>query len=491
MQDQSIEDLQLSQIASRTVRGLTALISRSVIIQLISLAGFFFLSLYLDRAEIGIFFAVSEIVGILGYFSDVGLAAALIQSKATPTVNAIRTSFTLQQALVFTLSAILWFCIPLLANFYQLSDSAIFLLKSLIIAFILSSLKTIPTVLLERQLRFEKLVIVESLETIVFYGSAVYLAYRGFGTLSYAYAVLLRGLVGVIAINILSPWPFGLAFSKSELRHLLHFGLPYQGNTFIAAIKDRLLNVILLKFVGGDGMGILGWAQTWSQKPLRFISDNVTKVTFPAFSRMQDHPESLVPATNQMLFFTALAIFPLLVGMGVTIEPIIELIPRYQKWQPAVATFYIYLWSAGWAAISTPLTNLLAAVGHIRTVSKLMVMWTILTWGIIAPLAFVYGFQGAAWGTGILAAFSAIPIYLAHKVVPFQITKIFPALFASLIMGCVVFLITQLTPINWLNLSIAILIGIFTYILLIWLFAPNQAIQGLKYLKLFSKKHEL
>ena len=99
--------------------------------------------------------------------------------------------------------------------------------------------------------------------------------------------------------------------------------------TLLATVKDRFINILLWKVIGADGVGIIGWAQTWSQKPLRFIMDNVTRVTFPSFSRLQDHPAELKNAIEKNSLFISLATFPLLAGL-VTVSPLlIKIIPKY------------------------------------------------------------------------------------------------------------------------------------------------------------------
>ena len=214
----------------------------------------------------------------------------------------LRTTFTIQQILVLLLLLFTIIISPRLINFYHITGGGTWLLYSLLAAFFLASLKTIPSVILERKLQFKELAAVEVVETIVFYSVAVLLAWQGRGVISYALAVILRGVVGTIMIYLLSPWQIGLAFSKSSLKTLLSFGLPYQINTLLATVKDRFINILLWKVIGADGVGIIGWAQTWSQKPLRFIMDNVTRVTFPSFSRLQDHPAELKNAIEKTLF---------------------------------------------------------------------------------------------------------------------------------------------------------------------------------------------
>src|SRR3989344_5847598 len=161
------EDLNLLSIKHRSVSGLIVLISRSIFLQLIALIGFFFLTTFLDIAQIGLFFAVSEIVAILGYFSDIGLAAALIQRKESLKLVDIRTTFTIQQILVTGLCLFVFFFSPKISSYFNLDSHGQWLLWALTLGFFLASLKTIPSVLLERQLKFDKLVVVETIETVL------------------------------------------------------------------------------------------------------------------------------------------------------------------------------------------------------------------------------------------------------------------------------------------------------------------------------------
>ncbi len=467
-------DNSANEISTKAARSLVLLISRTGFLQVFSLIGIFFLTQYLTPMEFGIFFLVNELVGILGYFSDVGLSASLIQQRLAPTLRDLRTSFTIQQ-LLFGVLCLLGLAIsPLLARFYQWESTALWLWVAVLLGFLLASLKTIPSVLIERSLKFEKLVIVETVETILFYSVAVYFAIQGWGLTSYALAVLVRGISGLVIIYLISPWPIGFAWDKSSISKLLKFGVPYQLNTIIAAIKDRLLNVILGGVVGAHGLGLLGWAQTWSQKPLRFVSDNVTRVTFPALSQLQDNPDRLKSAITKMLFFSSVVVFPFVIGSGVILSPLIELIPRYDKWQPAVPLFYLYALNSLWAAISTPATNALAAIGHIKTVTKLMIMWTILTWGVVAPLAWLYGYQGVAYGVGIISFASVVPLMILRRYVRYSVKdSLLPPLISSSLMALVgISLVQSLTP-SWGMIALTIMVSALVYSVLIKLLAPR------------------
>ena len=319
-------------IKRKAFAGIGALMMRSLLMQPISFLGFFFLSVFLKRWELGVFWAVSEVVGLLGYFSDVGLAAALIQKKAKPKKEEIRATFTIQQILVLGLIIIAVVLAPFLQRRFNFTDEGRLLFYSFLFGFFAASLKTIPSVNLERRLKFGKLAIVDLVEQTVFTSLAVLLAWRGFGITSWIGAILARSLVGVVLIYLFSPWPIGISFNFKTLRSLVKFGVPFQINSLLAVFKDRLVNIFLWGIVGSDGIGILGWAQRWAQLPLKFLMDPVIRVAFPAYSRLQGDKQRLKNALERSGFFVNLFIFHFLVGMGLAMPRVIAVFTQYQKW---------------------------------------------------------------------------------------------------------------------------------------------------------------
>lgn len=487
-----LNDIDLSTVKARSVSGVITLISRSFIQRLIGTVGFFLLSVFLGRPEIGLFIAVNDLVSILGYFSDIGLAASLVQKRGQVSVSDLRTTFTLQQILVGGLILIVLIFSPHILSFYHIQGSGLLLFYSLVFAFFLSSLKTIPSVILERQLRFETLAFIEVVESLVFYTLAVVLASRGMGVTAYAVAVFARGAVGTALLYRRAPWPIGLSISKSSLISLLSFGLPYQLNSLMAVIKDRFVNIVLWKIIGADGVGIIGWSQNWSQLPLRFVMDNVTKVTFPAFSRMQDHPEELKRGIEKTLFFISFLSFPLFACMAVFTPVIVKLIPRYEKWEVALLPLVLYCFNSAWAAISTPLTNTLNALGKVKINSYLMIMWTVLTWGLTPLLAIKFGYIGVAYATAIIAISSIVPILIVKKLVGFSLAKSFakPTLAVTALM-LIGLLLVRVLPVTIPNAAIMIVVALAVYILVIFALVGQELISDIQKLLTtrFSKSH--
>jgi O-antigen/teichoic acid export membrane protein len=417
------EELSSQEIKKRSVSGVVALVSRTFVIQIISFVSTLALTIFLDPNTYGVFYLVSSVVNFLGYFSDVGLAAALIQKKEKITKEDLATTFSIQQLLVISLLLLLFILSPFIKSQYHISQDGIYLLYAMAISFFLSSLKTIPSILLERDIKFNKLIIPQILETLVFNGVAVFAAWKGLGVTAFSLAVLSRGIVGLVAMYIVSPWKPVLGIYKNSLNSLLKFGLPYQANTFLAVLKDDGMTIVLTSIIGTQGLGYIGWASRWAALPLRILMDNLTKVSFPAFSRLQHDKERLIQAVEINIKYLCLAAFPVLIGLGFMADPVIHLIPRYTKWLPALIPLYIYLYSSAWAGISTSLTNLMNAVGHIKVTFKLMIMWTVLTWATMPILSIKFGYLGVAYATLVIATSSAVTVIMAKKYVDFSLIR--------------------------------------------------------------------
>lgn len=417
--------IDVEEIKHRSVKGVAALISRTFVIQIISFAATFGLTVFLTPSIYGIFFLVSAVVNFLAYFSDIGLAAALVQKKEKITPQDLATTFTVQQSIVVFLLAALFVTTPFIRTNFHLNSAAVYLMWSLGISLFLSSLKTIPSILLERELQFNKLVIPQVAETIVFNLVAVFFAWRGFGTTSFTFAVLARGLTGLILVYLIFPWKPRFGFSRDSFKHLLKFGLPFQANTFLAVIKDDGMTVVLGKLVGADGLGYLGWASRWAGLPLRIFMDNVTKVAFPAFSRLQHDKERLAQAIEMSLKYLTLSTFPILIGMAVLANPLVHIIPRYLKWLPALIPLYFYVYNSAWACVSTSLTNTLNALGQIKTTFKLMVMWVVLTWLFMPTLGWYRGYLGVSLAVGLIATSSLVTVIAVRRHIKFSLSTAF------------------------------------------------------------------
>lgn len=430
---------------------------------------------------IGIFNIATSVLLFFTYFSDVGLGAALIQKKEIKRQDLI-TTFTVQQVLALIIAIIVWFLAPWFANIYQLDNAGMWLIRALGFGFFLTSFKVLPSVILERDLKFGPLVIVEILETIVYLGVLDYLILNNFGVSAYTYSVLGRGIIGVAAIYIVAPWKIGLGFSKESAKELIRFGGPFQVNSILALLKDRLVDLVVAGIIGKAGVGYVTWARNIAYVPLE-VMQIMGRITFPAFSRLQHDKDALSRTLEKSLFFTSLFMYPLSFGVIAIAPSIVEYIVR-SNWSPALPLIYFFSVSAFWAALSTPMTQFLNAIGKINTTLKLMIMWTAVEWALVPFFAIKYGFMGVGIASIIISFTSVIPIIIVKKIINFSILKnTYKQFLCAAVMFLIVLYLAQNYISNWQSLIIVILMGGVIYSILASVFLKKEFLTNLKELK--------
>ncbi len=413
----------IAVLKKKTVSGAVSYFGRTLFLQGIGLGSAVILSWLLEPEDFGVYGFVIQIIGLLTFVSDIGFAAALVQKKQEPTNTDYRTTFTVQQVL----SWIIVFVVLALISTGFVSNkagvSADWILLSLAISFPLASFKTISSVILERKLEFSRLVIPQIVEQILFHGILIWLAWKGFGALSYAYAILVRSVAGTVVMLLIAPWSVGLALNKASFKELFGYGVKFQLNDFLARIKDQLFFLALGLVMPLREFGYIQWAKNWSLYPYLLTVQNVMAITFPTFARLQHDKKLLGRAIEKTLYFISLIVFPMLVGMIIFINPTLSLIPGYAKWQPASYAFIWFTASVFWSAISTPLTNTLNAIGKINSTLRLMIMWTTITW-IFAPISlWIWGYTGVAFAAFLMSCTSFITVYMVQKEISFGFLK--------------------------------------------------------------------
>jgi len=180
-------ELNLEQIKKRVVSSFVSLGLRQVLLRAINFLTINIILLpVLTPTQLGLFDLAGTFITFFSYFSDIGLAGSLIQKKESINREDIATTFTIQESLVGAVTIIILLAAPLFGSFYHLDNDAVWLVRILGLCFFLTSFKVIPSVLQERVLNFQPLVIVELVETIIFNGLLIFLAYSHLGVWAFA-----------------------------------------------------------------------------------------------------------------------------------------------------------------------------------------------------------------------------------------------------------------------------------------------------------------
>ncbi|RJQ35816.1 hypothetical protein C4559_06300, partial [Candidatus Microgenomates bacterium] len=252
--------------------------------------------------------------------------------------------------------------------------------------------------------------------------------------------------------------------SIKNLRQLLSFGLPFQANSFLALFKDDLITLYLGKILGFEALGYIGWAKKWAEAPIRIIMDNISRVLFPVLSRIQNDKEKVTRLIEKILHYQTLLLAPVMIGMALTMNMFVDVIPKYGKWLPALPLFYLFSFAAFLSSYSTPFTNLFNALGKVKISFYFMIFWTVTTWILTPILSKIFGYYGFPIVQFILSfAFIAV-VAKAKQIIPFSFIKpIYQGIVSAAIMGLVIFFLKISFPVNIFTFISIIIAGGLVY----------------------------
>jgi len=467
-------DEDIKQIKQRGVLSAGSLLFQSGFSAILGFAAFFILTLKSNLYLLGIYNTVLAMMAFFNYFSSLGLAAAIIQKKEVDEKD-LNTAFIIQTALSLFIIIVGFFLTNYLFVIYKdLPKSAVYLYWALLFSFFFLSLKTIPSVLLEKKIQIYKVVLVQLLENVVFYLIVIIMSLMNMDIYSLVIAVIIRSLVGVIAIYIMNPWSPKLFFSRSSAKSLLSYGVPFQGNSFLALVKDDLMIIYLGAVIGFEKLSIVTFAKKYAEFSIRLIMDNINRVAFPIYSQFQNNKALLKKSVEKILFYEALFIIPIIIGSVFVFDNLLKLMPGYfVKWQVALISFYFFSFSALFVSLYSPLISLFNAIGKVKLTLIIMVILTGLNWLLIPLMIKLFGYQGISIAFFIIS-FSFIFVFIkAKSTIDFSLKNAFGApvissIFMTAYLILIKFWVSKVVTNNLFLTGLAIAGSAFVYFLVIY-----------------------
>ncbi len=472
-------------LKSKSLAGIGSLLRRQIFVY-----GFFFLgNIVLARILLpqlfGIYAIVSFVVQFFSTFSDVGIGAALIQKKDKLNNEELSTIFWLQQVLVFIVFILVFLAAPLVLRIYTtIPPESVWFIRVMALSFLFTSLKTVPAILMERAIDFNKVAWVDISESAVFQVTAISLALTGFGVWSFIVAALFQSVVGVILIYSLSSWRPSLVYNFNSARNLIGFGLPYQGNTILSFIKDAVTPLFVGAYAGAAAVGYVNWGRNLAFAPL-MLSQSFGRVAFPAYARLQHDKMLLQDAVERSIRMMTLIMFPI-TAMLFALGPEITHVIFTDKWRPGLLSFYFYCTSPFIIGIMLPLYSAILSLGKSNLLLKMSSVLLVLEWGLGVPFVLMFGYNGISFSQPIIA----VIFYFVYKHILSEdllhvsvIQNVYSQLMAAVLCGIVVKIMMSMLTASIITLPTLFVTGSIFYVLLIYFIKKEMLIEVVQYIR--------
>lgn len=238
----------------------------------------------LTPADFGIV-AISNLVLRFGqYFSQLGMASAVIQKKEL-SAHDEATAHNLALLSGLLVALICFFGTPLLKGILDNAE-VLPVIRVMSFTFVLSAFGIVSDALLRRNMRFRFLAIADVLSYLLAYGIGILLAYNGKGVWALVTAMLLqqfiRSLMNFIAVrHSIVP----IIYAKS-FKALLSYGGRSSFVGFLEFLYKSMDTFFIGRFLGAASLGLFNRVKIIVDLPLYYIGSNFGKVLFPLFSSL-------------------------------------------------------------------------------------------------------------------------------------------------------------------------------------------------------------
>ena len=465
--------------------GFAVLGVKRVLVQVVFTTTNIFLARLLYPQDFGIYAILGFVSTVFAAFSDLGLGQSLIQRKERLESKDLQTVFSFQLLLSLGIILLINLLAPFVSGFYGLGDKGIHLIRIYSLFFLFSPFKTISWAVLERDLEYLKLVVIELIEILVASLITITLAFLGFGVFSFVLGAVLGHFVGSVSYFSFSHWRIRLGIDKSRLVRIAKFGLPLQSSVLSGVFYGPLVLLNLGKKVGAENLGYFQFAASLSVLPIA-VSEIMNRIIFPLGARVQEEKEFFKKVIERSIIIVSFTTLPTVFVMLVTARQIIRFIYT-DKWLPALPALYFGILQIGIVSFTAMFSQLLLSKGYSKTIGFMGLTWAILTWLLAPYLIGKYNFVGMSM-TGFLVSLSGIWLFFRLKrVIIFSWwINFWPFLISSIACGLVTYIFVNSAKDNLISVLIGVMWGLILYLCLVWFFAQKVLVFTLK--SLFSSK---
>ena len=427
----------------------------------------------LSPQDFGLQAMVVVVTGFLGLFRDAGLGMATIQRHEV-THQQTSTLFWINVAVGATLATLCAALAPVLVAFYH--EPRLYWIAVVSgVTFIFNGLAAQHGALLQRGMRFVTQAKIDVLSVAVGSGTGVVMALLGCRYWSLVGMAIATSIVSAAAVLLAVAWVPGPPRRRSGIQSMLHFGGLASCNSFVVFLAWNAEKLLLGRFCGADALGLYGRAFQLVTLPVQQLNIAVTGVAFPALSRIQHDATRLARSFLRGFSLLISSTIPITITCALFAEEIVRIVLG-PKWMEATAIFRLLAPVALVFAVANPLSWLVMSTGRIgRALSISTATTPLVILGIVLGLS--HGPNGVALGYSLAMTLLVIPIAAWSK----HGTGITwadlwgaakPPLLSGSLAGLAGLLVKltvggRLPPTLYLMVGLAVVLGIYTWVLLI------------------------
>ena len=426
--------------------------------------------------DYGMIAMLTIFLAICQTFIDSGFANAVIR-KIDRNEKDMATMFFFNIGMSLVCYAIIYFAAPFIASFYKM-DELTLILRILALRLIIQSFATIQATNLTIRIDFKKQAKISLSAAILSGIVGIGFAYKGYGVWALVIQSLFSSTFSSILYWIVVRWHPQCFFDKESFKSLFSYGSKLLISGLLDTIYNNLYPLVIGKFYTPAQLGAFAKADHFSQFPSQNVMRILHRVSFPVLSTLQNDPQRMRSCFLKFINYSALIIFPLMLGLLALSKPM-TLLFLTERWSEMIPLLQILCVAMMWYPVHAINLNVLQVLGRSDLFLKLEIIIKILgltTLLITLPISITAMCVGQIVNS-ILCLF--INTYYSRKFINAGIVEqmkfLFPTLLNSATMAAIILAINSLLPQDKyaLQIGIGLTVGTLYYFATNYLFNRN------------------
>jgi lipopolysaccharide exporter len=369
--------------------------------------------------------AISSIT-VLEILGTLGLTSALIYEESAWRAGA-NLCFWVTLATSLLEMGLAWGLAPALAGFFH-EPALVPMLRALSGSLALMALGNTHDTLLRRGLAFRRKLVPDLGQAAAKGGAAIVLAMLGYGAWSLIWGQVLGAAVVSAVLWAVEPWrpvwpPLRRrdhAVARRMVAYAKHIYL-LDGSSVLLSNLDTLTIGRMLSDVW---LGFYTLAFRVPEVVLFSVLNVISRVVFPAFSRLQGERGQMRATVLQTARYTALLALPMAAGAALLARPIIDGIYGW-RWEPSIEVLQVLALYGALRCLTHHFGDGYKAMGRPDILAKM----TLALWLLLVPSltlgAHWGGIVGVAWGQVVTRVLiSALHVYLVGRFLDISIADL-------------------------------------------------------------------
>lgn len=368
----------------------------------------FYVARILTPSDYGLVAMAAIPIGLARLIEDLGLDAIILQDRTLTKEQLQRlTGAAILLSMVLTM---LFMSLSIPISLYFKEPQVALIVSVLSLTFVIDALQVLPRALLQRDLQFRTLAMINALQVTIASATMVLAALAGW----VYWALVINTLVsyGLVTIILYLYRPFVPAWPREihQLTRSLTSGWQMLVTRFAYYGYSSADSMIVGRYLGKEALGIFGFATTLSALPSREVTSLLSGVVPGIFTAVQ----ASKPELRRYYFFltevTSYLALPAALGLAITADDFV-LLALGDTWTAVIVPLRLLCVYTAMFSSQALVAHVLLWTGHFSTI-----MWLSLLALAILPVCFyfgaAYGLVGIAVGWLIGFPLSNLPAFI-------------------------------------------------------------------------------